>query len=170
MIKTEMGTNRLIRTSIYPHIMTKQKITISIDSDIAMKLRDASIKKYGNARSMSRLVEDLAQGEVMTASNDVSCQLIQTKWGLTQQKKFDEVVETVVKQVDALDMRFADGDYLSDPEKYFVLKEAMERRLNRIAKGVNDCPSCSRLDEPLPVYPDEGHNFAKLQYISTMHK
>ncbi len=46
--------------------MPKQKITISLDSDIAKKLRTDSIKKYGDARSMSRLIEDLATGAAAT--------------------------------------------------------------------------------------------------------
>jgi hypothetical protein len=40
--------------------MPKQKITIHLDSEIAEKLRLQSIEKYHNARSMSRLIEDLA--------------------------------------------------------------------------------------------------------------
>ena len=42
--------------------MPKQKITIHLDSEIADKLRLQSIEKYHNARSMSRLIEDLAKG------------------------------------------------------------------------------------------------------------
>jgi hypothetical protein len=40
--------------------MPKQKITISLDSDIAKQLRIDSIEKYGDARSLSRLIEDMA--------------------------------------------------------------------------------------------------------------
>lgn len=41
--------------------MPKQKITISLDTEIAEKLRLQSMKKYGNSRSMSRLIEDLTE-------------------------------------------------------------------------------------------------------------
>jgi hypothetical protein len=40
--------------------MPKQKITISLDTEIAKALRMQSIEKYGDSRSMSRLIEDLA--------------------------------------------------------------------------------------------------------------
>lgn len=40
--------------------MTKVKLTISIDKEIADGLRTRSIAKYGNARSFSLLIEDLA--------------------------------------------------------------------------------------------------------------
>ena len=43
--------------------MPKQKITVSLDSEIAKKLRIDSISKYGDARSLSRLIEDLVRME-----------------------------------------------------------------------------------------------------------
>jgi metal-responsive CopG/Arc/MetJ family transcriptional regulator len=49
----------LIYLYVYPYIMPKQKITISLDSEIAGKLRLLSMKRYGNSRSMSRLIEHL---------------------------------------------------------------------------------------------------------------
>ena len=53
-------TDNFIRITVYQYIMPKQKITISLDSEIAKQLRMDSIEKYGDARSMSRLIEDLA--------------------------------------------------------------------------------------------------------------
>ena len=41
--------------------MPNQKITISLDPAIAKKLRLDSIEKYGDSRSLSRLIEDLVQ-------------------------------------------------------------------------------------------------------------
>ena len=40
--------------------MTKAKLTISIDEEIAKDLRTRSIEKYGNSRSFSQLIEDMA--------------------------------------------------------------------------------------------------------------
>ena len=50
--------------------MPKQKITIHLDSEIAEKLRLQSIEKYHNARSMSKMIEDLATGAADTVASD----------------------------------------------------------------------------------------------------
>jgi len=44
--------------------MTKVKITISLDSEVADKLRQHAFKKYHNTRSASRLIEDLVNSAV----------------------------------------------------------------------------------------------------------
>ena len=44
--------------------MTKVKITISLDSEVADKLRQRAFKKYHNTRSASRLIEDLVNSAV----------------------------------------------------------------------------------------------------------
>jgi len=59
--------DRFIRISIYPYIMPKVKITISIEEEIANQLRARSIDKYGNSRSLSQLIEDLATGSAEPA-------------------------------------------------------------------------------------------------------
>ena len=60
----KIRSDNFIRIAFYPYIVPKQKITISLDSEIAKALRLQSIEKYGDSRSMSRLIEDLAMGEV----------------------------------------------------------------------------------------------------------
>jgi len=40
--------------------MPKVKLTISIEEEIAKDLRNRSIEKYGNSRSFSQLIEDMA--------------------------------------------------------------------------------------------------------------
>ena len=42
--------------------MAKERINISIDIDIARQMRDASLKKYGNLKSFSTLIEDMFKG------------------------------------------------------------------------------------------------------------
>jgi hypothetical protein len=42
--------------------MTKERMDISVDSEIAMQLKEAAFKKYGNLRSTSRFIEDLFKG------------------------------------------------------------------------------------------------------------
>jgi hypothetical protein len=37
----------------------RKRLDICIDSEIAVQMREASLKRYGNSRSLSRLIEDL---------------------------------------------------------------------------------------------------------------
>ena len=50
--------------------MAKLKVTISLDSEIAEKLRLQSIEKYHNSRSMSKLIEDLATAVSATVASE----------------------------------------------------------------------------------------------------
>lgn len=165
--------DNLIRISIYPYIMPKVKLTISIGEEIAKDLRARSIDKYGNSRSLSQLIEDLATGSAEPAPP--VCQIgLMSKWGISRQEEFNKAVEAVSQQLKALDMPLiqypAGPNRLNAPEVYFILKEVMEQRLNRIADDVSGCPSCHGLDEPLPTYPDAGHNFEKLYLVSNRHR
>jgi hypothetical protein len=68
--------------------MTKMKVTISLDSEIAGKLRLQSIEKYHNSRSMSRYIEDLAAGAAATvASGDTGSTAVLVNGGLTEEEK-----------------------------------------------------------------------------------
>jgi len=153
--------------------MTKVKLTISIEEDIAKQLRTDSIEKYGNSRSLSQLIEDLATGSAEIKPPE--CQLgLMSKWAISRQEEFNKAVEEVTQQINALKMPEIDypggKNRLTFSEEYFVFKEVMEHRLNHIAGGVNGCPGCVGLDEPLPIYPDAGHNFEKLFLISNAHR
>ena len=144
--------------------MTKVKITISIDEDIHKQLRAESIAKYGNARSMSTYIEDLAKGAVKPAPQSCSLGLM-SKWAIDKQEEFDKAVENVSQQIKTIKMPEA-----TKPEQYFILKEVLEQRLNHLADSVNGCPSCHGLDEPLPIYSDAGRNFEKLFLVSNQHR
>lgn len=153
-----------IRISIYQYNMTKVKITISLDEDVAKQLRTESIAKYGNARSLSTYIEDLAKGAVKPAPQ--LCRLgVMSKWAITKQEEFDKAVENVSQQIKAIKIPEA-----TKPEQYFILKEVLEQRLNHLADSVNGCPSCHGLDEPLPTYPDAGRNFEELYLVSNQHR
>jgi hypothetical protein len=42
--------------------MTKERINISLDSEIAKQMRLAAVEKYGDSKSFSTLIEDLFKG------------------------------------------------------------------------------------------------------------
>ncbi len=147
--------------------MPKQKITISLDSDIAKKLRMRSIEKYGDSRSMSRLIEDLATGAA-EAEKPGACSLLgrRTKTSLESEEKFKKNVEEIrakLKEIELFDEIKDNGKihkYLIPAEDmYFTLKEACELEINRRADGINSCWTCAQLNGPVPKYPDAGRNF-----------
>jgi hypothetical protein len=39
-----------------------ERLNISLDPEIAKQLRHAALEKYGNSRSLSKLIEDMAKG------------------------------------------------------------------------------------------------------------
>jgi hypothetical protein len=144
--------------------MTKQKITISLDSEIADKLRLQSIEKYHNARSMSRLIEDLATGAA-EAKQPEACSILghRSEYSFISEANFKKMVEKTTAHLRAMDINYKlkDGSefMMTYPERYFALKEACERQLNWYADQVKGCPSCYNLNAPLPKYPDAGRNF-----------
>lgn len=156
--------------------MPKVKITISIEEEIAKDLRTRSIDKYGNSRSLSQLIEDIATGREEKGAPAPACRLgLMSKWAISRQEEFNKAVEAVSQQFNALEIpeiEWMNGDKFTatDPEKYFIIKEVMETKLNRLADNVNGCHACNGLDEPLPIYPDAGHNFEKLFLISNRHR
>jgi len=143
--------------------MPKQKITIHLDSEIAEKLRLQSIEKYHNARSMSRLIEDLATGAV-EAKKPEACSILghRSEHSFKEEAVFNQAVEEITTQLSKIEVyrEFAAGRYKIDgTDMYFALKEACELRINREADSVNTCWSCKGLNGPLPKYPDAGMNF-----------
>ena len=147
--------------------MPKQKITIHLDSEIAEKLRLQSIEKYHNARSMSRLIEDLATGAA-EAKKPEACSILghRSEFSFTAEANFKRVVEEITAKLEKIEV-FRSYMYKGKPQKskihgtemYFALKEAVELKLNQDAKFVNQCWSCDGLNAPLPTFPDAGRNF-----------
>lgn len=143
--------------------MQKQKITISLDSEIAEKLRLQSIEKYHNSRSMSRLIEDLATGAAEVKQPE-ACSILghRTDRSLIEQRDFNEIVSKIKDHLATLDRTHViNGNEFpfTDPEMYFALKEVCELELNRLADNVNRCTGCHNLTGPLPKFPDAGRNF-----------
>lgn len=143
----------------------RQKVTITLDTEIAEKIRLQSIKKYGNSRSMSRLIEDLATGAAEMEQPE-ACSILghRSEYSFIAEAGYKEAVDEVQAKLKEIKIT---RDYHSDgtrhpvslPEEYFVLKEACELRINHIADMVNECWSCKGLNAPLPKYPDAGKNF-----------
>jgi hypothetical protein len=141
--------------------MTKQKITISLDSEIAEKLRLQSIEKYGNSRSMSRLIEDLATGAA-EAEQPETCSILghRTASSFEYESDFNRWVKIISGKLPDVDiLQKADSDFLSVEDIYFALKEACELEINRYADMVNKCWTCANLSGPVPKYPTAGKNF-----------
>jgi hypothetical protein len=147
--------------------MTKLKVTISLDSEIAEKLRLQSIEKYHNSRSMSRLIEDLATGAAEAKKPD-ACSILglRSEWSIKSEEEFKKDVEEIrakLKEIKVFHELIDRGKplniQLSSEEMYFTLKEACELEINRYADALNECWSCAGLNGPVPVYPDAGRNF-----------
>lgn len=168
--RQDITTETFIRISVYPYIMTKQKITISLDTEIAKALRTRSIEKYGDSRSMSRLIEDLATGAAEAEQPD-ACKVL----GFRSQKSheleagFKSVVEKITKQLDAIkvieNVHGMDMPVMG-AEWYFAFKEACELRLNRLNEIT--CWSCTNIDKSLiPMYPTAGKNFVEWSKVDS---
>ena len=147
--------------------MPRQKITIHLDSEIAEKLRLQSIEKYHNARSMSRLIEDLATGAA-EAKKPEACSILghRSEFSFTAEANFKTVVKEITAQLEKIEVfrSFMDKGKtqtykIHGTEMYFALKEAVELELNKHAGWVNECWSCDGLNAPLPTFPDAGRNF-----------
>jgi hypothetical protein len=132
-----------------------------------------SIEKYGDARSMSRLIEDLATGAANSSPKQPeACSIlgVRSEFSHNAEADFKKVVEEITAQLSKIEVFYE----AKDPKKkrqpcdatpknnarwYFALKEACELELNKIALGVNECWSCVGLNGPLPTFPDAGKNF-----------
>ena len=155
-ISENIPTDSFIRIVFYPYIMPKQKITISLDSGIAKQLRIDSIEKYGDARSLSRFIEDLATGAA-EAKQPETCSLgARSKASVLWEAEFKEGVKATIAQFNMIKLP---SDYCTGAAKFFMLKEACELGLNGLADIVNGCWTCEGLNGRVPKYPDAGRNF-----------
>jgi len=150
----------------------RQKVTISLDSEIAEKLRLQSIKKYGNSRSMSRLIEDLATGAAeMEQPNACSILGYRTEFSLMEEAAFKKAVEEVLTKIKGIkvfrDYLRVKNELITGAEWYFVLKEACELEVNTMADLINECPDCQFLSGPVPKYESAGKNFVEYAKMCT---
>jgi hypothetical protein len=147
--------------------MPKRKITISLDSEIAEKLRLQSIEKYHNSRSLSKLIEDLATGAA-EAKQPEACSILghRSEYSFNAEADFKKAVEEITTQLKKIEVLREIMDrgkpfmaHISEPNMYFALKDACELELNKRADRINQCPGCNSLNGPVPKYPDAGRNF-----------
>jgi hypothetical protein len=147
--------------------MTKQKITLSLDSKIAEKLRSQAFKKYGNFRSLSKMIEDLATGAAEAKKPEV-CSILghRSEMSIKSEEQFKKDVEEIRAKLKEIKVFHNINDkgkplniQLSSKEMYFTLKEACELEINRYADVLNECWGCAELNGPVPIYPDAGRNF-----------
>lgn len=153
--------------------MPKQKITISLDTEIAEKLRLQSIEKYHNSRSLSKYIEDLATGAaeaeplaaIQTSIHPVA-DLPDAINPLTECRYINR--DGFVRSVDMAYKRIIDMELTDAREDrvtgYFVLKAAYELVQNETANEINKCFKCCFLNGPLPTYP-ECDDFAHMDQL-----
>ena len=142
----------------------KRKITISLEEDVAEKLRLKSIEKYGNARSFSLYIEDLASGAPVEPEVAAACPLgFRTELSLRLEKEFNQDVETIKAQIlkIAFTCEYTNLPHLksSSADSFFTLKEACEQVVNQAADQINGCWECAHLTGPVPKYESAGKNF-----------
>jgi hypothetical protein len=140
--------------------MPKQSITISLDSEIAKALRLQSIEKYGNSRSLSRLIEDLATGAA-EGKQPEACSILghRSEYSFKAEGDFNEAVEKVTAKFPTMQFLQSLGKVVMESDMYFILKEACELEVNKYADMVNSCWTCADLNGPVPKYCTAGKNF-----------
>ena len=76
--------------------MMQKRLNISIDSKIAMQMREASLKKYGNSRSLSHLIEDLWNNHKVRPNIDEIKVLMEeyNEWSSKELKKNADLKQT----------------------------------------------------------------------------
>ena len=158
--------------------MPKEKFTISIDSEIAKRLRILSFEKYGNSRSFSRLIEDLANGAPVEPEV-VACSFRNDRI-LKVEGDFNKDVQEFTDQILGIGLaetkrRFKEithmepnrcGILAKDVSEFFAFKEAFEKHINQAADLINDCYSCEGLTGPVPKYENAGKNFETYLQLS----
>jgi hypothetical protein len=152
--------------------MTKVKLTISLDSEIAEKLRQRALKKYHNTRSTSRLIEDLATGAA-EAEQPETCSILgaRSNHSISSEADFDKLAADIGDELDKVYYAFHKNvipngkpgkdysRYITHTEWYFAFKEACELLINRYAEPINKCTGCNNLSGAVPTYPTAGKNF-----------
>jgi hypothetical protein len=135
---------------------------ISLPEDLVKRTRLASIEKYGNSRSMSKLVEEfIIKGLEETEKQPDACSILGVRSDYSHKNEgwFNDVVVTISKQIKTINVDI-DKDRYHSPYNYFEIKEAFELMLNEIADNINKCYTCKGFNKPVPKYESAGKNFA----------
>jgi hypothetical protein len=148
----------------------KKKITISLEEDLAERLRLKSIEKYGNARSFSLYIEDLANG-IPVEPEATACSFrnerilkVEDDFNKDVQEFTDQIMgmglsETKRRLEEITNMPHRAGVTTEEVSGFFAFKEAFEKHINQAADKINACYSCEGLTGPVPKYENAGKNF-----------
>ena len=132
------ATNKkILPITIYTltHIYGFMRTDISLPEDLVKRTRLASIEKYGNSRSMSKLVEEfIIKGLEETEKQPDACSILGVRSDYSHKNEgwFNDVVVTISKQIKTINVDI-DKDRYHSPYNYFEIKEAFELMLNEIA-------------------------------------
>jgi hypothetical protein len=146
-----------IHITTYPYSM---RIDIILPEDLVLKTRLASIEKYGNSRSMSKLIEEfIIKGLESIDKPPEACSILgaRSELSLRSEKEFNDTVSIMSEQIHNLKIESSLG--MRSPYNIFELKEAFEMRINRLADMINGCLTCHGIQSPVPKYETAGKNF-----------
>ena len=135
---------------------------LSLDSEVAKSLRTAAMEKYGNTRSMSRYIEELATGAAQIKEPDACSILgVRSEYSFKAEKNFNESVALISEHIKNMNKKIElNRDELHSCNDFFEMKEAFELMLNKRADYINECWSCKGYTEPMPKYESAGKNYA----------
>jgi hypothetical protein len=147
-------------------------LKIGLSPEIASKVRQAGLIKYGNLRSTSKLVEEFIKAGLDALDKPPeTCSILghRSEHSFKAEAYFKKNVEEITAQLSKIrvfyDVQGARYS-LTGADMYFALKEACELRINEEADAINRCWSCVGLNGPLSKYPDAGRNF---EIFATMY-
>ena len=140
-------------------------LKIGLSPEIASKVRQAGLIKYGNLRSTSKLVEEFIKAGLDALDKPPeTCSILghRSEYSFKAEAEFEKAVEEITAQLSKIEVFYERQGIrfqIRDAELYFALKEACELRINKEADAINTCWSCKGLNGPLSKYPDAGRNF-----------
>jgi metal-responsive CopG/Arc/MetJ family transcriptional regulator len=153
------------------HTFMLMRTDISLPEDLVKRTRLASIEKYGNSRSMSKLIEEfIIKGLDEVEKQPDACSIlgVRSDYSHRTENGFNVTVANISEKIKNMDDKISlkdlkkldVNDYCSSTHEFFETKEAFELMLNEKADIINECYTCNGLDKPVPKYESAGKNFA----------
>jgi hypothetical protein len=142
-----------------------EKLKVTLSEELSDKVRKASLVKYGNMRSSSKLVEMLVQEgieKMEEPANACSVLGFRTPASMLEEEEFKTVVDAITVQLREVRGRMQSEytDFMVGSGKYFAYKDACELFLNELNR--TECWSCAGISSCLiPMYPTAGKNFVE---------
>lgn len=148
-----------------------EKLKVTLSEELSNKVRKASLDKYGNMRSASKLVETLVQEgieKMEEPANACSVLGFRTPTSASNEEEFKTVVDAITVQLREVHnrMRSEYTEFMVGNGKYFAYKDACELFLNELNR--TECWSCAGISSRLiPMYPTAGKNFVEWAKVNT---